>query len=246
MNSRQSRSNLAVDLTFASTLRGGLRRRCLCVCILLTICSYTAALGCRLADAVMHGPCGSGITAVEVVAVTLRVTAGCHRLLACRGDCPTAAVDVGGDAIQNRGNVDTSAVHLFQRFQLDFVRVDSIREIQRFSTRIAGAPRFVHRLTFRGQFRDFIVISQCDGGIVQNDKALPCGVAGDVQCSDVYRFGGVVGISRGTVHNFRGKAVRELLCLPCKAVKIGAVVWCVLRRIGRNRRRCAAVEALRP
>jgi len=82
MYSRQRGFNFSVDLTFAGALRGGLCRRCLCVCILLTVGSYAAALGCRLADAVMHRPCGKGIAAIEVVTVVLRVTACGHRLLA--------------------------------------------------------------------------------------------------------------------------------------------------------------------
>ena len=82
MYSRQRCFDFTIDLTFTGTLRSRLCRRCLCVCILLTVGSYAAALGCRLADAVMHCPCGGGIAAIEVVTVVLRVTAGCHRLLA--------------------------------------------------------------------------------------------------------------------------------------------------------------------
>lgn len=125
---RQRCFDFTIDLTFTGALRSRLCRRCLCVCILLTVGGYAAALGCRLADAVMYRPCGGGIAAIEVVAIVLRVTACGHRLIACRGNRPAAAVDVGGDAIQNRGNVDACTVHLLQRFQLDFVRVDAIRK----------------------------------------------------------------------------------------------------------------------
>ena len=82
MCSRQRGLNFTVDLALTSALRGGLCRRCLRVCILLTVGGYAAALGCRLADAVMYRPCGGSIAAIEVVTVVLRVTAGCHRLLA--------------------------------------------------------------------------------------------------------------------------------------------------------------------
>ena len=92
-----------------------------------------------------------------MVAIVLRVTACGHRLIACRGNRPAAAVDVGGDAIQNRGNVDACTVHLLQRFQLDFVRVDAIRKIQRFGALIAGIPRFIYGLAFRGQFGDLVI-----------------------------------------------------------------------------------------
>ena len=246
MYRRQRCFDFTIDLTFTGALRSRLCRRCLCVCILLTVGGYAAALGCRLADAVMYRPCSGGITAIEVVAIVLRVTACGHRLIACRGNRPAAAVDVGGDAIQNRGNVDACTVHLLQRFQLDFVRVDAIRKIQRFGALIAGTPRFVHRLPLRGKFWDLVISAQRDRGVIQNDKPLPRGVAGDIQRANVHRFCIVVCIDCCAVHNLTGKAVRKLLCLPRKAVKIGVVVGGILGRASRNRGRCAAVEALCP
>ena len=157
MHRRQRGFHFTVDLAFASALRSRLCRRCLCVCILLTVCGNAAALGCRLADAVMHRPSGGGVAAIEVVAIVLRVATGGHRLLACRGNRPTAAVDIGRDAIQNRGDVDACAIHLFQRCQLDFVGVDGVRKIQRFGALIAGIPRFIYGLAFRGQFGDLVI-----------------------------------------------------------------------------------------
>ena len=82
MYSRQRCFDFTIDLTFTGALRSRLCRRCLCVCILLTVGRYAAALGYRLADAVMHRPCSGGIAAIEVVTVVLRVTACGHRLLA--------------------------------------------------------------------------------------------------------------------------------------------------------------------
>ena len=82
MHSRQRCFDFTIDLTFTGALRGGLCRRCLCVCILLAVGSYAAALGCRLADTVMHRPCGRSIAAIEMVTVVLCVTVGSHRLLA--------------------------------------------------------------------------------------------------------------------------------------------------------------------
>ena len=120
MRRRQRRFDFSVDLTLASTLRGRLCSRCLCVCILLTVGGYAAALGCRLADAVMYRPCGRGITAVEMVAVILRVARSGYRLLASRGNRPTAAVYVRRNTVQNRGNIDACSIHLLQRFQLGF------------------------------------------------------------------------------------------------------------------------------
>ena len=80
MYSRQRCFDFTIDLTFTGALRSRLCRRCLCVCILLTVGRYAAALGCRLADAVMHRPCGGSIAAIEVVTVVLRVATGGHRL----------------------------------------------------------------------------------------------------------------------------------------------------------------------
>ena len=194
----------------------------------------------------MHRPCSGGIAAIEMVAVILRVARSGYRLLASRGNRPTATVDIGRDAIQNRGDVNACTVNFFESLQLNFVCVDGIRKIQRFGALIAGAPRFIYGLAFRSKFGDLVISAQRDRGIIQNDKPLPRSVARNVQCSNVHRFGGIIGIGRRTVHDFTGKAVRKLLCLPRKAVKIGVVVGGILDLASRNRGRCAAVEALCP
>ena len=46
MHRRQRCFDFTIDLTFAGALRSRLCRRCLCVCILLTVGRYAAALGC--------------------------------------------------------------------------------------------------------------------------------------------------------------------------------------------------------
>ena len=80
-----------------------------------------------LGYSVMHRPAGRCCTAVILVIVVVGVAACSDGLHTGRGDAPAAAVNCSG--LGDRLDFNRGIVHLFQRFQLDFICGDTIGQI---------------------------------------------------------------------------------------------------------------------
>ena len=145
-----------------------------------------------------------------MIIIVVRMTAGGHSLLSGRAYAPTAALDAAGfgDGL----DLDGRAVHLFLRFQLDFIRADSIGKIKTAAGGLGWClPAGVVFLHNRFRLRFLLTDLRSDQG-----NGLPTCAAGVVDIG-VVTAGGGVGfhavqqlVGRGKI-NFRRGAFGKVL-----------------------------------